>query len=313
MKLNLIKPSIIALVLLLSNLSFAVQERVVAIVDGNMIMESQVIQSLGNKTNNKKNRSQALEAIIDDYLVQKAIKESGAKINDAIVDQEVENMANRNGLTYGQLLDVLDEQGIPFNQYKKQLAHQMIMAQVQQFTVSKLIQVDPKKVQQLAHKMLKKDKSKGKLKHTFAKQYRISHILVKLTPVLNDKQAQQQLEKITSDIRSGKITFEEAARKNSKDYASAIYGGDLSWNFPQAYDPRFAKQVESTKVGKISKPFKSKFGWHILKITDTRKQDATKDVYLQKAYAILVNNQAMTISKNWIKALRKNVQIKYVR
>lgn len=312
MKLNLVKSSLIALGLFISNTSFALQERVVAIVDNYMIMESQVIRNLGRQSKTKTNYRKAIETTIDDYLVQKAIKESGVTIDYAKIDQIVENIASQNGLTYGQFLDVLDYQGISLSQYKQQLAHQMMMAQVRQFAVSKSIQVDPQNVRKLAHQMFDKDQARGKIKKTLAKQYRVSHILIKLNPLLNDTQAKQKLENIAAKIRSGKLSFEEAARKHSKDYVSAVDGGDLGWKFPDVFDPRFAKQILSAKIGKISSPFKSKFGWHILKVTEIRKQDATKDAYLKKAYEKLVNKQAQVASQDWIQALRKNVKIEYV-
>ena len=44
----------------------------------------------------------ALDKIIDDMLTEKAIKESGVKVNQAEVNRIVEDIAAKNGLTYGQ-------------------------------------------------------------------------------------------------------------------------------------------------------------------------------------------------------------------
>ena len=52
------------------------EERVVATVDGNMIMESQVVRALGKKTNNEANRKVALESVIDEMLVQQAVQKA---------------------------------------------------------------------------------------------------------------------------------------------------------------------------------------------------------------------------------------------
>ena len=57
------------------------EERVVATVDGYPIMQSQVKKALGKKANTEANRKVALEGVIDDFLVQRAIQESGVKIN----------------------------------------------------------------------------------------------------------------------------------------------------------------------------------------------------------------------------------------
>ena len=78
------------------------------------------------------------------------------------------------------------------------------------------------------------------------------------------------------------------------------------------YDPNFAQVAAKTSKSQISAPFKSQFGWHVLKVTDLREGDRTEDAYAQKAYEQLVNQQAQEASKDWVKALRKTAEIQYV-
>lgn len=313
MKFSFVKSSLVSLIAVFGvSQTVAAQERVEAIVDGYMIMESQVKRNLGKKKDTPANHKKALEATIDDYLVQKAIKESGVKIDYNKVNQVIENIAIQNGITYGQLLDALDYQGITLNQYRQQIGHQMMMAQVRQVSIGKSIKVEKEDVRELAHKMYDEAKSKGKLETATAPQYEVRHILLKTNPILTDAKAKAQLNALRSDILAGKVSFEEAAKKNSVDYMSAADGGNLGFNFPEVYDPAFAKTIKNTKKGVISKPFKSKFGWHILEVTDTRQGDVTKEAYLQKAYKKIVNTQAQEGTKNWVKALRRVAKIEYV-
>ena len=53
--------------------------------------------------------------------MQKAIQESGVKIDPREIDRVVEDTAARNGLTYGQFLDALDYQGISLNTFRQQI------------------------------------------------------------------------------------------------------------------------------------------------------------------------------------------------
>ncbi|OOR98145.1 peptidylprolyl isomerase [Haemophilus paracuniculus] len=314
MKFNSAKSLFVALATVIgfSTSAQAFEERVVATVNGAPIMASQVQQMLGKKANTAANRKAALEQIIDNTLVQKAIKESGVQVNYAQVDRAIEDIAARNGLTYGQLLDALDYQGITLNQYRQQIAQQMLMEGVKQATIGKTIKVEREAVDQTAQDLLNKAKSSGKLKTVTGLQHRVSHILIKTNPVLNDKQAKAKLDQIVADIKAGKITFEQAAEQNSVDYASGADGGDLGWNFLEVYDPAFANVARKAKKDQISTPFRSQFGWHILKVTDTRQADRTEDAYYQKAYEQIVNKQALEASKNWVKALRRTAEIKYV-
>ncbi len=311
MKFTQVKSLFIAGFALFAFSSANAEERVVATVDGYPIMQSQVKQALGKKANTEANHKVALDAVIDDFVVQRAIQESGIKVNYAYVDQMIENIAAQNGLTYGQLLDALDYQDISLNQYRQQLAHQILMEQVRQQSIGKTIQVEPQQVQSLAKELLDKAKTSGKLQTVTGTEHRVSHILIKTTPILNDVQAKAKLTSIVADIKAGKTTFEDAAKANSVDYASGADGGDLGFNFLDVYDPAFAKVAQKSKVGVISAPFKSQFGWHILKVTDTRQGDRTEDAYLQKAYEQLVDKQAQVASKDWVKALRSKSDVKY--
>lgn len=312
MKLSSTKSLLVALIATLGLSQTAFAESVMAVVDGKMIMESQVVRALGKKANTAENRKAALEGLIDDTLVQKAIADSGVKVDWKKVDQAVEEVAARNGLTYGQLLDALDYQRISLSQFRNQIAQQMMMETVRHEAIGKSIQVDRDAVQAQARDMLEKDKAAGKVQKATDKEYRISHILIKTNPVLNDAQAKAKLVQLVADINAGKISFEDAAKANSLDYASAADGGDLGYSFLDIYDPAFAKVASQTKTSQISAPFKSQFGWHVLKVTDLRDGDRTEDAYAQRAYEQIVNAQAQEASKDWVKALRKGADIQYV-
>lgn len=313
MKFTRVKSFFIAVMALFAFTQANAEERVVATVDGYPIMMSQVQKVLGKKANTEANRKAAIDKIVEDFIVQREIQESGVKVNYAYIDQMIENIAIQNGITYGQLLDALDYQGITLEQYREQLAQQVLMEQVRQQAIGKSIKVEAQDVQELARKMLEKASASGKLKVVEGTQHRVSHILIKTNPVFSDAKAKEKLMAIMKEIKSGSITFEESARKNSVDYASAINGGDLGWNFLDAYDPKFAEVANRTKLGAFSEPFKSQFGWHILKVTETRKGDRTEDAYLQKAYEQLVNQQVQAAEKDWIKALKQRAEIKYVK
>ena len=283
------------------------EERVVATVNGTPILQSQVNAVMGKKGSQRA----ALDKIIDDMLTEKAIKESGVKVNQAEVNRIVEDIAAKNGLTYGQLLDALDDHGISFHAFKQQLSRQMLMAGVRNHAIQNSVDVTREQVDALGKQMLDEAKAKGTAQKVMGKEYEVRHILLKLNPLLNDAQAKAELERIRSEIISGKMTFADAALKYSKDYLSGANGGSLGYAFPEAYVGPFAKMVETTPQGTISAPFKSEFGWHILEVTGSRDGDKTEDAYRQKAYEQIVNSQLQDATKDWVKALRKNADIQY--
>lgn len=283
------------------------EERVVATVNGQPILQSQVNAAMGKRGD----FNAALDKVIDDILVDKAIKESKVQVNQAEVNRVVEDIAARNGLTYGQFLDALDYQGISLAAFKQQIANQMKMAGVRNQAIQNSVDVTREQVESLGKKMMDEAKANGTEQKVIGKQYEVRHILLKLNPLLNDDQAKAQLEQIRSDILSGKTSFADAALNYSKDYLSGANGGSLGYAFPEAYVGPFAKAVQTTPKGTISAPFKSEFGWHILEVTGERDGDRTEDAYRQKAYEQLVNSQLQDSAKDWVKALRKTADIQY--
>lgn len=307
MKKLVVKSWMFAILGLFAFSSVYAEERVVATVDGIPILESQVRAAMGKKGN----QQAALDKIIDDILVQKAIQESGIQINPQEIDFIIEDTAARNGLTYGQFLDALDYQGISLDDFRQQIVNQMIMSGVRDHAISNSVQVTREEVEALAQKMLKEAKTNGTEQKVTGKEYEVRHILIKLNPLMNDAQAKAELTRIRSDIQSGKISFADAALKYSKDYLSGANGGSLGYAFPEAYVGPFAEVVRNTKPGVISAPFKSEFGWHILEVTGTREGDRTEEAYRQKAYEKIVNSQLQDATKDWVKALRKTADIQY--
>ncbi|KGQ68961.1 peptidylprolyl isomerase [Gallibacterium anatis] len=312
MKTKWIKFLLLTGCLSLASTSYAV-EKVVATVNGTPILNSQVKQALGKRANTEANRAAALDDIIDDMLVQKAIKDANINVSQQQIQQIMHQIANENGLTYGQFLDALDYQGIGEAKFRQQIAHQIIMGEVRNKAINESISVSREQIEKLGMQMYNEAKQKGTLKTVKSPQYLVSHILIKTNPLLNDAQAKKQLSSLRSDIIADKTTFAAAAKTYSKDYLSGANGGSLGWNFPEVYDPEFQAMIKNSKKGVISQPFKTQYGWHILEVVDKREGDKTKEAYMQKAYQQVVNQQAMEASKDWVKTLRKSADIKILQ
>jgi peptidyl-prolyl cis-trans isomerase C len=68
-------------------------------------------------------------------------------------------------------------------------------------------------------------------------------------------------------INAGEITFEEAAKANSK-CPSGAKGGDLGTFGQGQMVPEFDKVVFNDEVGVVHGPVKTQFGYHLLEITE---------------------------------------------
>ncbi len=98
---------------------------------------------------------------------------------------------------------------------------------------------------------------------------RASHILVSCgmcASSADQAKAKAKIDGIAADIKAGKITFEDAAKKYS-DCPSKEKGGDLGDFTFEKMDPPFAKASFAMKVGETSPIIRSSFGFHLIKLT----------------------------------------------
>ena len=103
------------------------------------------------------------------------------------------------------------------------------------------------------------DKLKGANTGT---EYRARHILVE-----KEDEAKALIKQI-----NGGAKFEDLAKKSSKDPGSGANGGDLDFAAPGSYVPEFSQALVKLKKGQMTDtPVKSQFGWHIIKLEDTRE------------------------------------------
>ena len=91
-------------------------------------------------------------------------------------------------------------------------------------------------------------------------EVRASHVLVK---------TRKEAVKIKKEIEKGEITFEDAAMQYSL-CPSGRNGGDLGYFNRKQMVQQFADTAFDLKIGEISDPVGTKFGWHIIKTTGKR-------------------------------------------
>ena len=103
----------------------------------------------------------------------------------------------------------------------------------------------------------------------------IRHILIRTSSTVSDDQARKKLLDLTKKIENGE-SFAELASEFTEDPISKVTGGKLGWANPDNYTPAFSKVARSLPLNKISRPFKTQFGWHIIEVLDRREHDQGK-------------------------------------
>lgn len=139
-------------------------------------------------------------------------------------------------------------------------------------------------------------------------QTNVRHILVKPSTVLTIEDARARVEQLRNRILSGE-SFSKLAKSNSDDTTSAVNGGSMGWTLPGKMVPQFEAVMNKAKVGEVSEPFKSQFGWHILLVEGRRKHDGTLQYRRNKARQIILKRKTEEELELWLRRLRDEAYV----
>jgi peptidyl-prolyl cis-trans isomerase SurA len=134
-------------------------------------------------------------------------------------------------------------------------------------------------------------------------QTRARHILLRPTAQANAKDVASRLASLKQKAESGAAKFETLAKENSLD-GSAPQGGDLGWSTPGMYVPEFEEIMNSLPEGKISEPFASRFGLHILQVVERKRVELTTAEVREQVRAQLRESRYDEAYVNWAKDVR---------
>jgi len=147
------------------------------------------------------------------------------------------------------------------------------------------------------------EKRQGEAPPLMVTQTRARHILLRTTAQLTQSQAQAQLLKIKQSISSGQSTFAAMAREYSQD-GSASGGGDLGWASPGQFVPEFEEVMNRLRPDQVSDPLVSRFGVHLIEVTDRRDVPVSEREQREMARNVLREKKLDEAFTTWQEDLR---------
>ena len=139
-------------------------------------------------------------------------------------------------------------------------------------------------------------------------QWNTRHILIKVDSLQTDALAEQKINDLYNQLRKG-ANFADLASTYSDDPGSAGRGGDLEWVSEEDMVGPFEAVMKNTAVGDYSAPFKTQFGWHILKVEGKRQNDVSEQYRRNMARQALYQRLAPQAQEDWLQELRAEAYI----
>jgi len=141
------------------------------------------------------------------------------------------------------------------------------------------------------------------------RQTRASHILIKVSEVVSESEARRKLVTLKERLDNG-ASFAELARLYSNDL-SATKGGELGWLYQGDTVPEFERAMDELKIGEISQPVQSPFGWHLIQVHERRTDEASQERQRLIARQALRERKSDEAYEDWLRQMRDRAYVEY--
>lgn len=265
-----------------SFLSAQTGDKIVAVVDKEIITESDLRYSLQIVAmQNKVDPStpglaeRVLDGLINEKLILAQSYEDSIIVSDDEVADKLDRQIKMLIQQYGSEKDLEELYGMPISkmkrEYQDEIKKQLLVQKIKQ-TRDAAITISVREVEDFYNAY------KDSLPIISA-EYHLNHIFKKQKPSPQGETTTiEKLNKILDSLKKG-ASFEELAKNNSTDPGSASYGGDLGSVRRGTFVKEFEEVVYNLKVGQISKPVKTQYGYHIIKLLE-RKGDLVRPQHI---------------------------------
>ncbi len=309
----MIKYLLVGLLLLVSSVSAAPLDRIVAVVNDEVILDSEldemevtVRQQLRQRNatlpSTEGLRRQVLERIIMQRLQIQRAEMSGIRVADDALNAAIRQIAENNNMTLRQFRDALEADGYDFAEFRETIREEMIINRLRKSEVEDSIVVSEREVDNfLATQNLQGDSEES---------FRLLHILVSVPNAASPEQVQEAERKLAviQDLLAEGGDFSEVAAGYS-DGQNALEGGELGWRKQAELPSLFADVVPHMTVGEVSDVIRSGSGFHLVKLADKRSEE-THLVRQTKARHILIKTNELVsdeAAENRLNQLRDRI------
>lgn len=262
-----------------------VPEGVVATLDGDTITSNELYNAMVEGTGEA-----TLSTLFADKVTALEAKANKVKITDEEIQKEIDGIVGQYG-TEDDFKAVLKESGQTMDDLREDVTAYL-----------QLVELLSKKID-TSDEALKAEFEANKATYGQAEKVSASHILVA---------DEATSKKLHAELKAG-ADFNELAKANSMDYNTEDdkNGASLGYFGRDEMVEEFEAVVFKMKVGDISEPFKTEYGWHIAKVEDKVEEkeasfETSKDAIKESLVQVGMND-AYT---SWIKEMEEKYKYK---
>ncbi|HIE49964.1 MAG TPA: molecular chaperone SurA [Gammaproteobacteria bacterium] len=249
-------------------------DRVIAIVDSGVVMESELnkrVKEIIDRLRDTETdlpplnilEEQVLDRLIIEEIQMQIADRAGIKISDTEVNKTLLGIASQNSLSLEEFRKDIEAQGSSYKDFRNTVRKEMIIQRVQRGKVGGRVEISEQELENF----INSEEGRTKL----AEQYNVQQILISIPGKANKTEVEKangQALDLLERIKEG-----ESFSKLATTYSSgqnALEGGSLGWRTATELPSLFAKEVSILKVGETSEPIRSGAGLHLIHLAEKR-------------------------------------------
>jgi peptidyl-prolyl cis-trans isomerase SurA len=253
-------------------------------------------------------RKAALDTLIDELLIKQQAREHKVSVSEEEVQKQIGQLMKDNDLSEQQFKEALKLEGKTVGDLNKDIRKQMER--------SKLIDLQMRNNPEMRSQVQVREKEIEdyyQLHYSTMEKVRASHILFILPPdsgAEKEKEVRARARTTLDRLRQG-APFDLMAKQHSDDPSSAL-GGDLGWFRRGDMVESFEKVAFGMQKGQISDLVKTKFGIHIILLTDRSNEGPPNmDGVSGEIRSRLHREKFQRAMQGWLDELRRRSFVDY--
>lgn len=216
-------------------------------------------------------RAQVLEQLILERAMSQRARETGIRVDDAVVNATIEQIAQQNKISVAELRRRLDLDGVPFPQFREEIRSQIIAQRLREREVDDEIKIPESEIDAFLA-----DQAGFNINDTI--EYDISHIWVPTNEGMSTEElnnARETAEDVLDRAQDGE-DFGKLAATYSKA-SDALDGGNLGWRTLSQMPTALAAAVREARQNSSKVAMNvSSDGYYIVKVNARRDGVKTK-------------------------------------
>ena len=287
-------------------------DRIVAVVNEDVVLQSELDRQVSAVMTQYANNPQQLpprdvleRQLLNRVIVQKLQVEransTGVKLSDADIDQSLAGIARQNNMEVSQLRGAIESQGMNYDQFRRNVAEQVIVQRLRQRVAQNEVQVSDAEIDSLI--------ANGNIN---AGQLHLGYILINVPDGATPGQVDEALAKAQEAKQQieGGMDFTAAAIRYS-NAENALQGGDLGWRSRNELPPALVEVADTLQEGAVSEPLRGPNGFHLIQLKGKRDATGAQLVTEYNASHILIKSSELVSdeqAQQKIEAIRQRVE-----